>query len=99
MVTRAQIFESTGDYWKTYQQFGYDEQRAFKRTSSMAKAKMAASGLKAGSQQWKTNLAKVESDYEKSIEEIKGGVTSGILEDWVKQQKQELSSFQIHGIH
>jgi len=91
MVTRAEIFESTGDYWKTYQQFGYDEQRAFKRTSSMAQARMAASGVKSGSQQWKANLGKIESDYEKSLGTIKEGVTAGILEDWVTQQKKELS--------
>ena len=91
MVTRAQIFESTGDYWKTYQQFGYDEQRGFERTSSMTQARMAASGVKAGSQQWKANLAKLESDYEKNLVDIKEGTTAGILEDWVKQQKRELS--------
>ena len=90
MVTRAQIFESTGDYWKTYQQFGYDEQRGFERTSSMAQARMAAGGVKAGSQQWKANLGKLESDYEKNLTDIKEGTTAGILEDWVAGQKKDL---------
>ena len=91
MVTRTQILESTGDYWKTYQQFGYDEQRGFERTLSLTKAKMAAGGVKAGSQQWKANLGKLESDYEKNLVDIKEGTTAGILDDWVAGQKKELS--------
>jgi len=43
---------------------------------------MAAGGIKAGTEQWDTNLARVQSEYETELAGFRKGVTGSALEQW-----------------
>ncbi len=75
-------------HWETFQKWGQDATKGFEAKTASAKAQMAASGTKAGSQQWNVNLASLQSDYEKEIEGIKTGATAEILEEWAAGEQE-----------
>ena len=88
----AETRKMMGGHWEQYQQWGTDAQSSFAKKEAGIKSRMAAGGVKAGSAQWTTNLAKAKSDYEKNIKGIKTGTTAGIMKDWVAEQKKSITS-------
>jgi len=88
----AETRKMMGGHWEQYQQWGTDAQSSFAKKEAGIKSRMAAGGVKAGSAQWTTNLAKAKSDYEKNIKGIKTGATAGIMKDWVAEQKKGITS-------
>ncbi len=75
-------------YWETYQKWGQDASTAFEKNITGAKASMAASGVKAGSDQWNTNLTSLKSEYDKQKSGFDTGVTGAALSDWAKAQQE-----------
>ena len=86
----AETRKMMGGHWEQYQQWGTDAQSSFAKKEAGIKSRMAAGGVKAGSAQWTTNLAKAKSDYEKNIKGVKTGATAGIMKDWVAEQKKDI---------
>jgi hypothetical protein len=72
-------------YWGNYQTWVADAKSGFDRSMGSMKARMAAGGIKSGTEQWDTNLAKVQSDYEGELAGFKKGVTGSALEQWSAQ--------------
>jgi len=60
-------------YWETYQQWGADAATSLEQNVSGMTARMAASGVQAGSEQWVTNLDLIQSEYESDIQALEGG--------------------------
>lgn len=74
-------------YWGNYQTWVADAKSGFERSTGSMKARMAAGGVKAGSEQWETNLAKVQSEYETELAGFRKGVTGSALEQWSAQSQ------------
>ncbi len=76
-------------YWETYQKWGQDASIAFDKNITGEKARMSASGIKAGSDQWETNLTSIESEYSKQKSGFDTGVTGSALSNWAKAQQEK----------
>lgn len=77
-------------YWKNYQKWTADAKMGFEQKASSVKARLSAGGIKAGSEQWNTNLARLESEYDEDIAGIDKGVTATELRKWsTKRQEGE----------
>lgn len=74
-------------YWETYQQWGADAAASLEQNVSGMTARMAASGVQAGSEQWVTNLDLIQSEYESDIQALEGGATGTLMADWAERQQ------------
>jgi hypothetical protein len=84
-------------YWETYQKWGQEAATDYERNITSTKARMAASGIKTGTEQWETNLANITSEYEKELEGFKTGVTGSAVSDWAKTQQAAVMGTDIEG--
>lgn len=74
-------------HWETIQQWRIDEGKNFARSKGSSIARMAASGMKEGSEQWKANLASLDDANAKELKRQGGSATQGILDKWAKEMK------------
>ncbi len=84
-------------HWKEYQQWGFDARSSRDTSLGAMRAKMTAGGIKAGSEQWKTNLKRIETEYKGNIKGIESGVTRQILADWQKSKAKQVRSVAFMG--
>jgi len=73
------------EHWKTMQQWRIDEGKTFARSRSTAIARMGASGMRAGSQQWQDNLGRIDAAHAKEVEAFAGSATQDIMNKWVDE--------------
>ena len=79
--------KSNKDHWETIQQWRVDEGKNFARSKGSAISRMAASGMKQGSEQWEANLASIDAANAKEIKRQGNSATQGILDKWTKKMK------------
>jgi len=77
----------TKDHWETIQQWRIDEGKNFARSRSNQISRMAAGGMKAGSQQWEDNLQRIDAANRKELKRQGGSATQGILDRWTDTMK------------
>jgi len=73
------------DHWKTMQQWRIDEGKNYARSRSTEIARMGASGMRAGTQQWQDNLGRIEAAHAKEVEAFAGSATQDIMNKWVDE--------------
>jgi hypothetical protein len=78
----------TKSHWETIQQWRIDEGKNFARSKSNMISRMAASGQKAGSEQWEANLAVIDAANAREKASQGGSATQGILDKWTKDMKK-----------
>ena len=54
---------ATRDHWETLQQWRIDEGKNYARSRGQQVSRMAAGGMKAGSEQWDASLAQIDARY------------------------------------
>lgn len=80
--------EQTKSHWETVQQWRIDEGKNFARSRSNQISRMAAGGMKAGSDQWNANLASVDAANAAEKKSQKNSATYGLLDKWTKDMKK-----------
>lgn len=74
-------------YWGNYQTWASDAKTGFERRQSGMRARMAAGGIKEGSEQWETNIARIQSEYDVELAGLKKGVTGSAMESWAAKNQ------------
>ena len=72
--------------WQNYSGYLADAQKRFEKSSGIARAKMAQSGIQEGSAAWQTRIQALQEGYAKEVQEIRQGVTGRMLADEFKSQ-------------
>ena len=86
-LTSGDVKASIQSHWETLQQWRIDEGKNFARSRGSQIARMAAGGMKEGSQQWEANLAQLDVAHEKEMQRLNDSATMGILNNWTADMK------------
>ena len=56
-----------GELWQTYQTWQAEDEQRYKQSKAQATARMAASGMRRNTDQWRNTLAQFDADYSVDI--------------------------------
>ena len=73
--------------WLQYQLIGGGMEQTFRRDVSSTRARMAAAGVRVGSEQWNTAMGADYARYEESLKAFQSGATGEILDAFVEGRK------------
>ena len=71
-------------HWETMQQWKIDAGKNYARTRGNQISRMAAGGMKAGSELWEATLAPIDDAHQKEMDAFKTSATQGILDRWAE---------------
>ena len=70
-------------HWNTIQQWRIDEGKSYARTRGSQTARMAAGGMKAGTEQWNASLAAIDEAHATELAGYDSSATMGIINRWI----------------